>query len=377
MADSCGKKRVIFLIYSLCGNGAQRVLIDTANMLSEDEKLDITVRALFHDADGALRLSAAVHYRAAFRFKRAAAHKLASGFVQYVLPPRVVYRWLCCGGYDIEVAFMEAFPTKILAYSSNTRAKKYAWVHIDMAEYTQQDRLYRSLEHQRWCYARFDKICCVSVDVQKAFVQRFGLGERTCVVYNQLCCANIRAQSRQACPGLPAQRPLVVSIGSLVERKRFDMLIRACALLRREGVVFRLLILGEGPEKVRLERLIKEHGLTAQVSLLGYCSNPYPYLAAADLYVCASRAEGYSTAVSEALILGVPVVTTACAGMQELLAGSGSGLITAGNESALCEGMRRLLLDDALRAHCRANAARRGELLAARAGGSALRKLFE
>lgn len=371
------KRRVIFLIYSLCGSGAQRVLTDTANMLSADEGLDITVQALFHDAGGASRLNKAVRYRAALRLKSAAARKLASGVVQYILPPRAVYRWLCRGGYDIEAAFMEAFPTKILAYSTNSRAKKYAWVHIDMAEYTAQDRLYRSLEHQRRCYAKFDKICCVSADVQNAFAQKFGLRERTCVVYNQLCPENISAQSKQACPDLPAERPLIVSMGSLVERKRFDMLIRACARLKSEGVAFRLLILGEGAEKSRLKKLIKELDLAARVSLLGFCQNPYPYLAAADLYVCASRAEGYSTAVSEALILGVPVVTTACAGMRELLGDEGCGLITAGTEAALCAGMRRLLLDSELRARCRAKAAKRGEFLAARAGGGELKKLFE
>ena len=57
---------------------------------------------------------------------------------------------------------MEAFPTKILAYSTNQHAKKYAWVHIDVQTYTKQDRLLRSMRHKKACYELFDVIYCVS-----------------------------------------------------------------------------------------------------------------------------------------------------------------------------------------------------------------------
>lgn len=77
--------------------------------------------------------------------------------------------------------------------------------------------------------------------------------------------------------------------------------------------------MGEGTDREKLEQYIKQHHLETCVRLSGFHTNPYPYLAKADLFVCSSRAEGYSTVITEALILGLPIITTRCAGMQELL----------------------------------------------------------
>lgn len=75
--------------------------------------------------------------------KNGRAQKILSGIMQYIIPPKWLYRWFfrSDADADVEVAFMEAFPTKILAYSTNQHAKKYAWVHIDVQTYTKQDRL--------------------------------------------------------------------------------------------------------------------------------------------------------------------------------------------------------------------------------------------
>lgn len=104
-----------------------------------------------------------------------------------------------------------------------------------------------------------------------------------------------------------------------------------------------LWILGDGSERAVLEQYIEEHHLQERVSLLGFQPNPYKYLAAGDLFVCSSLAEGYSTAVAEALILGLPVVTTDCSGMSELLRNGECGIITDNNEEALYEGMKQVL----------------------------------
>lgn len=179
-----GKKRkVMFLIYSLCGGGAERVLVETVNRLPKD-RYDVTLMTLFHDDTRAGMLSPEVHYCPALRVKNSRAQKILSGIMQYIIPPKWLYRWFFRSDADVEVAFMEAFPTKILAYSTNQHAKKYAWVHIDVQTYTKQDRLFRSMRHQKACYERFDGIYCVSENVQEAFSAKFGLTERVHVAYN-------------------------------------------------------------------------------------------------------------------------------------------------------------------------------------------------
>lgn len=107
-----GKKRkVMFLIYSLCGGGAERVLVETVNRLPKD-RYDVTLMTLFHDDTRAGMLSPEVHYRPALRVKNGRAQKILSGIMQYIIPPKWLYRWFFRSDADVEVAFMEAFPTK-------------------------------------------------------------------------------------------------------------------------------------------------------------------------------------------------------------------------------------------------------------------------
>jgi glycosyltransferase involved in cell wall biosynthesis len=110
-----------------------------------------------------------------------------------------------------------------------------------------------------------------------------------------------------------------------------------------EGFDFELWILGEGEARPRLESYISENELTQNVKLLGFCNNPYPLIHSADLLVCSSNYEGFSTFVTEGLILGKTVVTTDCSGMDELLGKNEYGIITENNDEAFTDGLRRML----------------------------------
>lgn len=336
------KRKVLFLIYSLCGGGAERVLVETVNHL-DPEKYDVTLRALFHDDTRAQLLAPHVHYQPVFRIRQPLLHKLVSGAVQYLMPPKWFCQKFLKGDYDVEVAFMEAFPTKMLAFSTNRNARKYAWVHIDVNTYTKQDRIFPSLNYQKRCYEQFDHIYCVSQNVREAFVKKFGLADRVSVAYNLLDDAAIRQKKDAPCGPIPHDRFLMVSVGSLIPRKGFGRLIDCCAKLRDEGFSFRLLILGRGELEHELHNAIRAKHLEDTVQLLGFHTNPYPYIAAADLYVCPSYVEGFSTVVSEAVVLSVPVVTTDSSGMREILGDSEYGLITENNDEALCAGLRRMM----------------------------------
>lgn len=336
------KRNVMFLIYSLCGGGAERVLVETVNHLNP-EKYDITLKALFHDDTRAKLLAPHVKYQPVFNIRSPLLQKLVSGVVQYLLPQKLSYQWFFKGDYDVEVAFMEAFPTKLLAYSTNKKARKYAWVHIDVNTYTRQDRLYRSLAQQKWCYEQFDHIYCVSQNVQDAFVQKFGMADKTSIAYNILDEKSILRKKDEPCTDLTHDKFLMVSVGSLIPRKGFGRLIDCCARLSAEGYSFRLLILGKGELESELQEKILQVGLEDSIQLLGFRSNPYPYIAAADLYVCPSYVEGFSTVVSEAVVLGIPVVTTESSGMREILGDSEYGLVTANDDEALYQGIRRML----------------------------------
>lgn len=124
-----------------------------------------------------------------------------------------------------------------------------------------------------------------------------------------------------------------------------------------------LYVLGIGPLKNEMQEYIWDNEFENIVTLLGYKVNPYKYIKNCDLFVCASFAEGFSTAVTEALIVGTPVCTVDVSGMKELLGENNEyGIITENNEEALFREIRQLLCDDKLLAYYREKAKIRGNM---------------
>lgn len=126
--------------------------------------------------------------------------------------------------------------------------------------------------------------------------------------------------------------PLVVAIGRLEEQKDFEMLIHAVREVLLE-VDMQLVILGEGSLRIKLSNLINELGLAQRVFLMGSVENPYAWLAASRLFVLSSRWEGFPVSLIEAVLLGVPVVSTDCrSGPREILEDGCYGeLVPVGN----------------------------------------------
>jgi glycosyltransferase involved in cell wall biosynthesis len=138
--------------------------------------------------------------------------------------------------------------------------------------------------------------------------------------------------------------PVFVAAGRLRPQKDFPTLLRAFSHVRAKRPA-RLLILGEGPERERLEALARELELSGDVSLPGATTNPYAYMARSTAFILSSRWEGLPTVLIEAMSCGAPVVATDCpSGPREILAGGRYGaLVPVGDVQALAAAM-----DDAL-----------------------------
>ena len=112
----------------------------------------------------------------------------------------------------------------------------------------------------------------------------------------------------------------------------------------------------------KISSYIEEQGISDVFTFLGFHKNPYPFVAGADLFVCSSKREGFSTAVTEALVLGIPVVSTNCSGTYELLGKNDEyGIVTENNEKAIFEGIKSVLDDPERLTHYREMAVKRGE----------------
>ncbi|MBS62893.1 glycosyltransferase [Salinisphaera sp.] len=143
-----------------------------------------------------------------------------------------------------------------------------------------------------------------------------------------------------------SQLPLITSAGRLHGQKDFATLIRAVGILKADGNPVRLLILGDGPEKQELARLVEQLGLGDSVQLIGYVENPLAYIHASNAFVLSSFFEGFGNVLVEALACGTSVVSTDCpSGPAEILDNGRYGaLVPVGDVTAMAEAIRRTLL---------------------------------
>ena len=138
--------------------------------------------------------------------------------------------------------------------------------------------------------------------------------------------------------------PTIISVGSLTPRKDMETLIKALAQVRKTHNV-KLVVLGEGPERAKLQRLINKLGLRTAVFLLGFDANPYKWMKNAKVLVSASRAEGFPNVIVEALSLGIKVVATDCPGDTADILGNGrwGRLVPVSDIEALAKAMSESL----------------------------------
>ena len=347
--------KILFFIETLSGGGAEKVLQNLVNNM-DIEKFDITVQTVWkEDPDGLLNKNIK------YKYIYPCYSKLNNYKYRLSILLKTIYPLHIKDSYDIEVAYLECGATKVSSTSTNKKAKKIAWVHCDLSKKISDINEFKK-KSIKW-YKKFDKIVCVSRDVETSFKGIYGNEFNTEVIYNVIDDCSIREKANENVEvfSFDEKIPTIVSVGRLSPEKRFDRLIDAHKALLDDGVLNKLLIIGEGDEREKLEQIIKASDVQKTVTLSGFKSNPYPYIKKADLLACSSDYEGFSSFVAEGLILGKAIVTTNCTGMEELLGSSQYGIITDCNAKALSEGIKKLLSDDKLKDECERNAIDRGK----------------
>jgi glycosyltransferase involved in cell wall biosynthesis len=143
----------------------------------------------------------------------------------------------------------------------------------------------------------------------------------------------------------------IAAMGRLAYQKGFDVLIDAFARAAEGQSRWSLVILGEGPERLRLEEEIHTRGLEGRVRLLGWIPDPSAVLRSCDAFVLSSRFEGFPNALLEAMALGLPSISVDCpSGPADIIRHQIDGLLVSrGDVAALAAAIRRLLSDDLLR----------------------------
>lgn len=336
------KKKILFFITTLAHGGAERVLVNLANNLDKSQ-YDVTVMTIFDGGVNKQYLNSDVNYRCVFS-------KVFHGikYITKFLPSRWLHKTFIKDFYDIEVAYLEGPPAKIISGSRNKKTKKVAWIHIELNSEQEFTEGFKNRKDAVESYKQFDRIVCVSNTVKEQFQKISGIKENVIVKYNTNETEKIIKLSSEQCSDIKYhdEIPTLCSVAKIEHTKGYDRLINVHKKLWDEGLKHRIYVIGIGKDKEKLEQRIKEMGVEDSFQFIGFRDNPYKYISKCDLYVCSSRREGFSTAVTEALVIGTPVVSTKCSGATELLGENNEfGIVVENSEEGIYYGIKEMLKD--------------------------------
>lgn len=354
------KKKLLFIVPSMVGGGVERCLLNLINALDHN-RYEIDILAIKSGGDLVSQIPKDVGYRYTWKKEWCLFGKRVSGsdrvfsLVYRKLPAKILSKFFIKKDYDVVIDYWGQEGLKL---ASGTQGRKISFIHSDMNTESLKSSYFPYANHEQLkkAYASMDTIACVSKDSLESMKKRFQFEnpELLSIKYNINLNDVILQKSEEPLDASwkdffsKKDGKILCAVGRLTWIKGYDRLIKVCARLKTEKVAFKLLILGQGEEQENLEKLIEIYQLHKEVILGGFHKNPYSFMKASDLFICSSYFEGFSTVVSEAVILGIPVLTTDCTGAKEILGESEYGLVTGKDDESLYEGLKNILTDDNL-----------------------------
>ena len=343
-------KKILFVLPSLTVGGMEKMLVNLSNALTELDN-DVTVMLLDENTDLKDELSEKVHlvrkpYKEHFGKKLPYIRNkyFDDGMWETRASAEQLYKYYVGKEkYDVEIAFFRGLSIKIISGSSNSGAVRLAWVHNDFRRAKGCQNNFASPEEVLRAYSRFDRVVCVSREAEKGFREVVGDTGNLTVIYNLLPVEQIRRLSEEKARfNIKRAKLHAVVVARLFDKAKGQLrLIDAVARLRNEGADISLSIVGGGEDHDAFLQAVRDKNAEGYIELHGQQKNPYPYIKNSDLLVCSSYYEGYNLTVAEALILGVPVLSTECTGPNEILDGGKYGMIVENSGEGLYDGLRK------------------------------------
>lgn len=363
-ADICSKKkRALFVIESLGCGGAEKSLVSLLSLLDR-QKYELSIW-MIHPQGAfmyllpkdvkvveqpqynavekmSLRLSSLV-YSCVWRLNNIMGKKEYWGETYY--KSRGWAMKAPEGKWDVVFAYHQGLVTYVVADKFHD-CKKVGWVNADIF------KTGYNIEYNSRFYRKIDCICPVSDILHRMMDKRMPeFSAKYHTVWDIINPSITRELSKQKVQDLRTcpDEYVFVTTGRLHALKGYDIAVEAARFLKQKGVKFKWYFIGEGAERGNIERMVSSYGLQGSVMLLGLQTNPYPYMAQADVYVQTSRHEGFGMTIAEAKILGLPVVSTNFDVVYNQIEHEKNGLIAEMDGEKIGEQILRLVKDDELR----------------------------
>ncbi len=256
------------------------------------------------------------------------------------------------GGYDVAVGCLEGTCSYYVMDKVDAK-RKVLWFHNNYADHGYDaawDRTY---------FQCADKVVTISETCLESLGRAFpGLENKLCVLGNITSRTLVRKRAQEPFLDVRTERGLnLLTVGRLMPQKGYEILIEAAQAIDAAGLPWGFVwrIIGDGPQRAEIERSIEANELSGKVELLGLRENPYPYMAACDVFVQTSRYEGKSVVLDEAKALCKPIVVTDYQTAKDSITNGKNGIICEMNGAAVAATVLRLADDEGLRARLTAD----------------------
>lgn len=238
--------------------------------------------------------------------------------------------------YNVAISYIQGYTAKFVAQYIDAK-KKVMFFHGSTDE---------THDLHEEIMPSFDYIVGVNENVQRILEELYpACADRMTYIENYVDPEEIREKAKAFSIEKKEEQFVLCSCGRLTSVKGFDLAVEAAKDLRSSGMNFLWYFVGDGPERSKVENLIKEYEVDPNIIITGMQDNPYPYIAACDIYVQPSYEEAHPLTIIEAFILEKPVVTTNTVGGMVLVSNSTDGFVTNMDGVAIAEGIKTILKD--------------------------------
>lgn len=370
------KKKLLFVIYSLGGGGAEKALVNLLNLIDRS-RYDISVQ-LFENRGINLEFlpedvnllpdlksqqwmmesikpfakKALKAGKPGLLIKRlaAAARPRLKGYASSRYKTLCTWKAVRCDfpkpkeHYDIAIAYLQGTPIYYVVDCVQAD-RKIGWMHID---YSKVDDVPRQelLEY----YSKLDAFISMSQKCVEELQDAFPTIRDKISLLHNLNAVNLieELSERDVVEDMRSDVPTILSIGRLCDQKGYDYAIDAAARLVKEGVSFCWYVLGAGELEQRLKQQVADNGLEDRFIFLGLRTNPYPYIKKAAVIAQTSRYEGKSVVLDEAKILKKPILVTNYNSVGDQIQHEKTGYIVDMNAQDIARGLKEMLENPAL-----------------------------
>lgn len=337
-------KKILFGITSLTIGGAERVLVDLANKLCE--KYDITIFTIYPNGEFEKTLSPKIKLKSLYKMQYKDLNKIQKILIPFkvLINQKKIYNKNIKENFDVEIAFLEGPITRLFS-TKNEATEKIAWIHNDINRVfgnNIKSKIKRFVDKK--IYSKFDKLIFVSEDNKKSFekVYKENKVEKE-VIHNYIDKERVIKKSDEAIDiEFNKNNINFVTVARLVKQKAIDRLINVHNKLIKEGIIHNFYVIGDGPEKENLEKMIENNNISDTFRLLGKRENPYPYIKYADYFCLLSYFEGYGMVLEEAKILNKKILITDTAA-REAIEGYGKSQILENSEETIYNGLKSII----------------------------------